>query len=493
MRPSGAKLEKVAGDARQTGAEATRILVVIANYGTKNLKYLQVLLAEYRRMPFQVDIIILSNEPKQFGPDVEVRVGLPTKNPWSLPFAYKPLLAERSQDYDLFIYTEDDVLITERNIRAFLRATEVLPEDYIAGFIRYEVADAGKRYYSTVHGSYHWEVQSVIRRGEFTFAHFTNDHSGCLMVTKQQLGRALASGGFLRGFRRGRYGYPETAATDLYTQCGFKKVIGISHLEDFCLAHLPNVYVGKLGVGAEVVEGEIVHLMSLNGGGEILGPLFQTETRLPATCWDKQFYEAPRLDVLAEVPGGGRTVLSVGCGWGATEQKLRERGVTVVGIPLDCVVAVSARARGIETVLPSLDAARQQMAGRRFDCIIFGDCLHRFKEPVAVLRDYLSLLEPRGCVVVSAPNFNYLRVLRDRLSGRVKLRRLSFEETFTRYGLHLTTLRRVKRWLRQSGLNPVEARREVPERYRWADRLSFGLARGMLVENLVVVGKPRPR
>jgi SAM-dependent methyltransferase len=473
------------------GAKATamRILVVIANYGTKNLSYLQALLSEYRRMPFQIDLVVLSNEPKDLGPGIEVQVGLPTANPWSLPFAYKPLLARRSKDYDLFIYTEDDVLITERNIRAFLRATEVLPEDHIAGFLREEVSADGKHYYSTIHGRFHWEPRSVMRRGSFTFARFTNDHSGCFMLTRQQLGKALASGRFLLGFRQGRYGYPETAATDPYTQCGFRKVIGISHLQEFCLPHLPNAYLGKLGLEKNLAENEIARLMSLNPAGEITGPLFRTETGLENTWrWDKQHYEPVREDVLAMVAPKAGTVLSVGCGSGETEGRLAQKGIKVVGIPLDCVVAVTAQSRGIETVAPDLAEARRQLAGRQFDCIIFADSLHRFEQPVAVLKNYTELLAQNGSVVVSAPNFNYAGVIRDRLCGRLKLRAAGSVGNYARFGFHVTTFAGIRRWLRDAGLNPGGWYREIPARFRPLDRLVSGAFRRSLIEELVLVG-----
>src|ERR1700688_853748 len=113
-----------------------KILVAIANYGTQNDRYLHRLLAEYRSMSYEVDIIVLSNLSKDLGPDVEVKVGLPTKDPWSLPFSHKQLFADRRSNYDLFIYSEDDMLVTERNIRAFLAATEILKKNEIAGFLR---------------------------------------------------------------------------------------------------------------------------------------------------------------------------------------------------------------------------------------------------------------------------------------------------------------------------------------------------------------------
>jgi len=140
-----------------------KILVAIANHGTKNLKYLQVLLTEYRHMSFQVDIVVLSNEPKELGPNVEVLVGLPAKNPWSLPFAHKSLFAQRVKDYDLFIYSEDDTLITEKNIRAFLESTRNLSANQLPGFLRYETAPDGSRHISSAHGRFHWQPESVMR------------------------------------------------------------------------------------------------------------------------------------------------------------------------------------------------------------------------------------------------------------------------------------------------------------------------------------------
>ena len=66
-----------------------KVLVVIANHGTKNAEHLNRLLREYRSMSLKVDIVVLSNIPKDLGSDIEVIVGAPTKDPWSLPFGHK--------------------------------------------------------------------------------------------------------------------------------------------------------------------------------------------------------------------------------------------------------------------------------------------------------------------------------------------------------------------------------------------------------------------
>src|ERR1044072_6808542 len=92
----------------------------------------------YQAMSLPIDIVVLSEEPKDLQPGVEVRVGLPAKNPWSLPFAHKQLFADNIDKYDLFIYSEDDIGVSEMNLLAFLDASRKRRDDEIAGFMRYE-------------------------------------------------------------------------------------------------------------------------------------------------------------------------------------------------------------------------------------------------------------------------------------------------------------------------------------------------------------------
>ncbi len=179
-----------------------KALVTIANYGTGNDKYLARVLDEYRRMEMNVHIVVTSNVPKDLGKDVEVIVGLPTKNPRSLPFAHKQIFADRKNNYDLFIYVEDDILISQRNIDSFLSVTEILPPTEYAGLFRTETDSAGKVYFPDVHRQYHWDAGSVCRRGGRTFAFFTNEHSGCYVLTRDQLGPGYCFGGISRPLSR---------------------------------------------------------------------------------------------------------------------------------------------------------------------------------------------------------------------------------------------------------------------------------------------------
>ena len=463
-----------------------KILVTIANFGIKNLGYLRTLIAEYRSMPYEVDLLVLSNIPKDLGPDIQIVVGLPTKDPWSLPFAHKKLFAERMDDYDRFVYSEDDTLITDRNIQAFLKATELLPETEIAGFIRYEVAPDGTKYYSTIHSSHHWDPHSVKTVGEYTFACYTNEHSGSFLLTRDQLKKAIDSGGFLQDAREGRYDMLVTAATDPYTQCGFKKMICISHLDDFCLHHLPNVYLGRIGVLASEADRELKKLRSLNGRGEIRGPLFETEAKLEDTTWNKKFYETCRDDILALVPEDARSVLSVGCGSGSTEARLVSKGARVVGVPLDCVIQVSAEAKGVEIVPPHFDVARKTLSRQKFDCLMFPDILHHLSDPVEILSQFLELLTKNGTVILSVPNFEHLSVWRRRLKGDPIFRGMSAAESYRKYGLHFTTQREIRRWVDQAGLKVVDQYFTVNERFKIPAQLSLGLLNRFLMPKIVI-------
>lgn len=124
-----------------------RILVAIANYGPYRFGYLDKVITTYQRMPHWVDLVVNSDRVKRVPPGIRLVVGLPTPDPCSLPFAHKRLFAERQDDYDLFIYTEDDILIRDHNLAAFLEASAVLSEDEIAGLFRYERDEAGRVFF----------------------------------------------------------------------------------------------------------------------------------------------------------------------------------------------------------------------------------------------------------------------------------------------------------------------------------------------------------
>jgi 2-polyprenyl-3-methyl-5-hydroxy-6-metoxy-1,4-benzoquinol methylase len=438
---------------------------------------------------YEVDIVILSNIPKDLGSDVEVIVGLPTKDPWSLPYGHKALFSERITQYDLFIYSEDDILITEQNLDVFVKITQILPDKYIAGFMRYEISGNGKKYYPDLHACYHWDPNSVLKIGEYIFAHCTNEHSACFVLTQCQLKKAIYSGGFLLPPRIGRYDMLVTAATDPYTQCGMKKLICISHLNEFSLHHLSNVYIGSMSLDAEWADREIEKLKSLCAMKTIFGPLFNPKTKLENDSWDKLYYESCRKDILSLIPKGVKRVLSVGCGWGLTESELIKKGIEVVGIPLDCVILVSAEARGIKVVPPSFEAAKEALRGESFDCVIFPDVLQHLTDPISLVRDFMNLLETNGCMIISVPNFNHPSAVRKRMLGKILFSKVTYRHDFEKYKLHFTTRRVLYAWLKRCGLEVVQSYQQVEPHHERLNRFTPGRLKGILSRNVVVLCK----
>ena len=462
-----------------------KILVAIASYGTGNATYLRRLIDEYRGMRFTVDIVVVSNIQKSLGPGIEVIVGLPSKDPWSLPFAHKKVFADRADHYDLFIYSEDDTLITERNICAFLKATEILPKDKIPGFLRSEVGPDGRKYYSTVHSHFHWEPSSVITFGNYSFAFFTNEHSACYLITREQLKEVIRSGNFVVGPHEGRYDLLVSAATDPYTQCGFRKMVCFSHLEDFTVQHLTNKYVGRIGVPAEELQQQIDALPKVARNGAPENPLFNPETMLLHGRWSKNYYEPCRNELVALVPRWARTVLSVGCGCGYTEAELVRKGMRVVGLPVDSVIAACAESRGVEIVYGDFKAVRTSLANERFDCVLMSDILHLVQDPTETLASFAEVLCPTGVVLVAVPNLAQISTMWRRFRKDRGFENLgSYEET----GVHLTSRRVLFGWFRRCGLKVDRLTPIRPPRWNVAQRLSFGLLADLWASELVAVG-----
>jgi SAM-dependent methyltransferase len=428
--------------------KALRLLVVIASYGTANNAYLDRVIKEYRSMSFDVDLVIISNIDKKPAPDIECIVGLPNKNPWSLPFAHKELFAGRVDQYDLFIYSEDDILITERNIRSFLDVTLVLNEDEVAGLMLVEKAPSGELNYPQAHGSFHWDCTSVKIRGDYYLAHFTNEHAASYLLTQQQLARAIASGGFLVGPHEGKYDLPCTAATDPYTQCGFKKLIPISNIDDFSAQHLPNKYINRLGIDRHQLDSQLSVLMQIARGGKNAAPLFSVETRLWHNMYSKDYYGPARDEVLSGVPKSA-AVLSIGSCSAANERRLLERGNRVVAVPLDPVVGNGLAQLGAEVVLGDVLTARAKIEAERFDRLLFVDVLQFVRDPAHLLRLFVDLLAPDGRVIISTPNRPSVRYTWEcAKTSNVFQRWGSFEAV----GIHNTTAGKIQSWCARAGL-----------------------------------------
>ncbi len=240
------------------------VLVCLANYGDGQLDHLQSVLEGYCAFSsrFRVFLIVDTTVPLDLSPyrdrlhplqflfKPEIRHGL--------AFVHRQHMMEQADNYDLFIYSENDVLIREENLEAYLRVTERLPPEYLSGFLRYETRDEEEEYYLIdVHPDSPAikETRLVIEGHDYFTMH--NLHQGCWILTRSQLKRAMASGGFdvmphYLERDSGFFGILECGASDVYLQCGFAgKVLPHEGIEALLVHHLPDKYVRMGGRWSE--------------------------------------------------------------------------------------------------------------------------------------------------------------------------------------------------------------------------------------------------
>lgn len=232
------------------GHQNIRVLITMPHYykgDPSRSRMLNVLTTKYLNMPYKTHLAVHTNVRLHIHPKVEV-ITSTSVNPMHLPFSTRKTILERLDEFDLFIYTENDILITKENIEAFLNISPVLGKNRVCGFMRFELDHRRLRYYTDVHGGWKWDPKSVIKIGKYVFAKFANLHQGCFVLTNEQMRLAISSGGFLTPpHKNGQYGLLESAATDVYSQCRLSKYLCISNLNDFLVHHMPNNYVGKNG------------------------------------------------------------------------------------------------------------------------------------------------------------------------------------------------------------------------------------------------------
>lgn len=394
-----------------------KVLAAIANHGTGNRVFLDQLLEAHRESSFDTRIVVLSNIAKDVGEDVEVRVGVPSRNPWSLPFAHRALFREEIEDHDLFIYSEDDTLLKEHHLAAFQWAESVLRKDEIAGFLRIERDPAGKEFYSSCHSFFRWRPASVRVRGGELWARYSNDHSACFVATREHIQAGIEAGGFGLDPHEGRYDMLCAAATDIYANCGFERLICVDRIEDFSIEHLPNKYIGKMGMAKTDLLIQIEALRQVHLGKLPAYELIDPETQPPGSMGAKFYDETPDTRLL-EMVESASSVLSWGCGSGALEEPLLRSGVKVVGVPLDAVIGSIARRRGLDLVYGPEKTALKHLNGAGFEAVILSDMLHLIDDQKSLLSGIYNTLGKGGRLACRIPNFFDVGMIRRRFTDK---------------------------------------------------------------------------
>jgi SAM-dependent methyltransferase len=170
--------------------------------------------------------------------------------------------------------------------------------------------------------------------------------------------------------------------------------------------------------------------------------------------WSKNFYEEPRDEIVAIVAKCGSTVLSIGCGSGATELRLTQQGQKVTAIPLDSVIGATAARHGFEVIPGNGTDAFAQLDGRTFDCVLLTNLLHLQRDPLQLLTAGAKHLAPGGSLVTSGPNFSFVQPLLRRWRKRGDYK---YMRSFSQSGIQPWGRAGYERLCRRAGLRIAEA------------------------------------
>ena len=443
-----------------------KALAILASHGTKNDRHLRKLVLTYQSMTaYSVDVIILVDIARPLPSGVRAVVGAPTRNPKTLPFRHLELFSKHQDDYDLFIYSEDDILVTERNLVAFSRFNHLGAIENCPGFLRYEMSSAGNVSLPDIAHGFHWDPKTVAKLDGHLVAQLTNPHAGVYALDRAQLKHCLQFRSFATHVGPGRFDLLVSAATAPYVRGGIRRFMPLDHIDDLMVHHLSNRYSGRVGLAMSDFKFQIEAMRAIDSSVLARTELLPPAKARPTVRLDKDYDGQVALRLKDFIREEYVNVLSVGLGSGRFERDLLESGIRVTAIALDNISSFPARGEGVRILGTSLDASISQLKGEKFDCIIVANGLQYCAYPKEVLRALSTLLSEDGDIIVSVPNF--FRQVLGFLRGRLTWLPISFR----RYGIHPTSVLSALWWAHRADLR-VRARHYVTrERYRRPPRL----------------------
>jgi len=219
-----------------------KLLVVLVNYGSEQINFLYKVVDELRTFSkYDVTIVVNSNiELDIEGVDHVNVIELDITN--YFPMTCRQVIDLEADNFDYFIFSENDHLWKEHHVDKFIEYEGILPENRIAGLIQYEEDHTGK-YYPAYHAHYDWDYNSVEEYNGKKFAHFTNVHQACFIISKSRLSKIKESKDFSQFFGNDQYSLKCKTNTDIYLHSGMKKLICISEFDKNLIHHLPNHYI----------------------------------------------------------------------------------------------------------------------------------------------------------------------------------------------------------------------------------------------------------
>jgi hypothetical protein len=221
-----------------------KILTFIPSYGTNNSNYLKLILEELNSIDtHNIDIILYTTEDYDFITDnvdvrkynKDIKIGLTHE--------YKLDLLNSIDNYDIFLYLEDDILFTHKNLITFENENKYLPDDYVIGLLRYEEYN-GKKYLNEMckNSDQHSSIPIVGQTDDRYYFSIENVHQGSFILERRNIKQLIDNDNFIINFGESL----EAAASNFYkgkwpgNSNGLNKIYPFDSIDDLMVHHLPN-------------------------------------------------------------------------------------------------------------------------------------------------------------------------------------------------------------------------------------------------------------
>ncbi len=188
----------------------------------------------------------------------------------------------------------------------------------------------------------------------------------------------------------------------------------------------------------------------------------------------KNYYFKIRSDILTALPEDISSVLSLGCGGGETEIRLKESGKVVYAVEREASFKPKLEKILDRVIIADLDQDRLDLPQDFFDCILLADILEHLRNPEAVLQGLKQYLKSGKYLVISAPNIRHASIIKDLLLGRWTYADAGILD---RTHLRFFTLADLTKLFTRNGFELLHIRRKfIPlvyehAKYRWQERL----------------------
>lgn len=237
----------------------TKFMLCIAHYGMANRQHIIKCLNEYDKFEkYDIDCHLDLTDPIDLPEFKRIKIYTHFYKKdigMSLTMEHRKKMASKLNDYDIFLYAEDDIFITEKNIDSWIDIQNTLPKGFVCGFLRYEQkeGDSYKFLFDThpTHSSHRYgrETNTIFKEGFIIngekYLELYNIHQGCYILTREMLTTVIDSGKYLEDENH-YVGILEGAASNVFYKCGLIRILPAKKIENLLVHHSCNKYVKKL-------------------------------------------------------------------------------------------------------------------------------------------------------------------------------------------------------------------------------------------------------